>query len=137
MAAKRRWFSPGSCSSQRQRGFPMPLGQDETREASGRPLRPTMAQSFPIFVHPARSDMGARGVVSLFGQTFVNPIGAGVYAPNRPQASYGIAGQYVDHTIFWAQQTIPTTIPMGPLTSPAELAALLGIVNVQAALRVY
>lgn len=134
--ATRRWFRPASCNSQRQRGFPMPLGDDETRAAAGRPFRQVPMQSGPIFVQPQRNDLGAAGVVTVMGQIATNPIGAGICVPNRPQYSYGIAAQYIQGVMFWAQQTIPTTIPMGPLTSPAEMAALLGTVNVQAAVRV-
>lgn len=133
--ATRSWFMPGSCSAQRQRGFPVPQAMDQTRKAAGAGLIQVMMQSFPIFVRPPRNTLGAAGAVANFGQVGTNPIGAGVYVPHRPQASYGIAGQYIDHTIFWASQTIPTSIPISGLTDPAVLAALLGSVNVQAAVR--
>lgn len=132
----RRFFCPSSVNAQRQRGFPMPLGADETRAFAGRPLRNDVPmQSGPIRVQPGRSDMGARGYVNIFGQVGTNPIGAGVVAMNRPQPFYGPAGEYVENTIFWVSQAIPTSIPQGPLVSPATMAALLGAVNVQAAVR--
>jgi hypothetical protein len=135
MPAKRAWFLPGVSAQQRQRGFPSPLNAQETRAANGAPLRQVPPFGGVVMAMPRRNDIGAAGYVPNFGRPLVNPIGAGIYAPNRPQASYGSAGQYVNHTIFWAQQTIPTTIPLGPLVSPQTLKALLGTVNVQAAVR--
>jgi hypothetical protein len=125
-------FQPGVDATQAQRGTPQPEGFDQMRN-------PPWSHRAPfggtIFCAPRRSDMGAAGYVSNFGLLFTNPIGAGIVAPNRPQASYGLAGQYIAHTIFWAQQTIPTSIQMGPLTSPDVMLALLGTVNIQAAMR--
>lgn len=131
-----RSFFPPPSPSRTQRGFPMPGGQPETRAAAGMPWPLVAPFGGVIMVQPRRSDMGAAGFVMNFGKVLTDPIGAGVVAPHRPQAYYGQAGQYIDHTIFWAQRTIPTTIPLGPLTTPAELQALLGRVNVQAAIRV-
>ncbi len=130
----RSWFRPASPAGG-QRGFGTPLGVRETRQAAGQPWPLMPGYGYAIPSQTSRSDMGADGTVNSFGKVLTNPIGAGVVACYRPQASYGMAGQYIDHTIFWASQTIPTTIPLGPLVSPQTLAALLGTVNVQAAVR--
>lgn len=134
MNGKRRWFSPGTVSSQRQRGFPMPLGAGEERNP---PWEQYGAFGGVWFGIPRRNDLGAAGFTPNFGTVFVNPIGAGVVALHRPQASYGLAGQYIEHIIFWAQQTIPTSVKLGALTTPQEMQALLGTINVQAAVRTY
>lgn len=70
-----------------------------------------------------------------FGQLSYNPIGAGVVATARPQASYGPAGQYEAGTIFWTAQDIPTSIALAGVLSPDQLNALLAN-NVKAAYRV-
>src|SRR5690348_9199441 len=116
--ASRAFFLPAQSAAQRQRGFPSPLNAQESRAAYGCYFRNVPPFGGRIMVQPRRNDMGAAGFVNNFGQVFVNPIGAGVVALNRPQASYGKAGEYINHTIFWSQQTIPTTIPLGPLVSP-------------------
>lgn len=132
---KRSWFAPEQCRSQAQRGYPMPLNGCETRAAAGQPWADMSGFGGSIAVMPRREDMGAAGFVQNFGKVLTNPIGAGVVALHRPQASYGVAGQYVAHTIFWASQTIPTSIPHGSLVSPQQMLDLLGTVNVQAAMR--
>jgi hypothetical protein len=75
---------------------------------------------------------GAAAFVPNFGTVFSNPIGAGVVAKYRPQASYGMAAQYAAEQLFWTAQAIPTNIPMQGLTDPAELKALLSTVDVTA-----
>lgn len=70
-----------------------------------------------------------------FGQLGSNPIGAGVVATARPQASYGPAGQYEAGTIFWTAQDIPTSVTLNGLLSPQQMAELLAG-NVKAAYRV-
>lgn len=130
----RTWFSPASPAG-RQRGYPQPLSPAQSYAAAGAvPPQPVMFGGV-ILVANRRSDMGAAGYAPVFGRVASNPIGAGIVAAHRPQPSYGVAGQYLDHTIFWAQQTIPTSVPFASLTGPAQLAALLGTVNVQAAVR--
>lgn len=131
----RAWFLPAVSAQQRQRGFPSPLNAEETRAANGAAFGNVPPFGGVVMAMPRRNDLGAAGFVPNFGRPLVNPIGAGVVALHRPQASYGSSGQYVDHTIFWATQTIPTTIPMGPLVSPQTMQALLGTINVQAAVR--
>jgi hypothetical protein len=135
MPSVRQFFRPAQVNRDAASGQPQPLAAQETRAGAGQAwnLQPGYGYALPSTT--GRSDMGAAGVVNSFGKVLTNPIGAGVVALHRPQASYGMAGQYIDHTIFWASRTIPTTIPLGPLTSPAVLEALLGTVNVQAAVR--
>ena len=129
MMGKRSWFLP---SNSGQRGFPAPLSQAQSRD----PAWPSMhGFGGVIQVHARRYSDGAAGFVPNFGKVLTNPIGAGVVANYRTQASYGPAGQYVNRAIWWASRTIPTSVNMNGLTSPAELAALLGNVNVQAVVR--
>jgi hypothetical protein len=93
-------------------------------------------QSRPFFVRGPRFSEGTQRDVPNVGQVYSNPIGAGVVARYRPQASYGQAAQYYAGTIWWTPQAIPTSVNLSGLTSPASLAALLGPMNVQAAVRV-
>jgi hypothetical protein len=79
---------------------------------------------------------GADAFVQNYGKVLYNPIGAGVQALSRPQASYGPSGQYIEGEIFWTSQVIPTSINLQSLTDPAELAALLDPLTVYAVARV-
>jgi hypothetical protein len=78
---------------------------------------------------------GAAAYVQNYGKVLTNPIGAGVVARYRPQASYGGAAQYRNGAIYWTSQAIPTSVNLQGLTRPQDLAAVLGPINVQAALR--
>jgi len=82
-----------------------------------------------------RQSYGAGGVAPQYGKVLTNPIGAGVVALHRPQASYGSAAQYVNGAIWWTSQAIPTTVNLQGLTRPQDLAAVLGPLYVQAAIR--
>lgn len=128
----RSWRNPLSIES-RQRGMPAPENAAQRRW-------PPFAMSAPfggsIMTQTRRYDLGAAGFVPNFGTVFANPIGAGVVCRYSLKPSYGPSGQYIHGTIFWASQTIPTSIRVSGLTGPAEMAALLGTVNVQAAVRV-
>lgn len=79
---------------------------------------------------------GANRYVPQTGYVLTNPIGAGVVAMQRPQASYGPAGEYIDGDIFWTSQSIPTSVGLAGLVSPEQLEALVGTMNVQAMVRV-
>jgi hypothetical protein len=132
--ARRAYFLPAQSPAQAQRGFPAPLNQTETRAAYGQPFGNVAPFGGKILVQPRRRDLGASGYVPNFGKPFSNPIGAGVVALNRPQPSYGISSEYIAHALFWSSQTIPTTIPMGPLVSRDTMQALLGTINIKAVL---
>ena len=137
MTSKRSWFRPASPQSL-SRGMPTPMAQTQTRRAAGDPrfdVPPAPDAGYHV-AHNRRSSMGMAGVAPQYGKVFYDPIGNGVVATHRPQSSYGMSGQYMNHAIWWSQQTIPTTIPLGPLTSASELEALLGTVNVQAVVNV-
>jgi hypothetical protein len=78
---------------------------------------------------------GAAAAVQNFGKVTVNPIGAGIFAEFRPQASYGVSSEYHNGQIWWTPQNIPTSIPTQSLTSVEDLSAALGPVLSQAAIR--
>jgi hypothetical protein len=78
---------------------------------------------------------GAPAYVPNFGYVLTNPIGAGVVARYRTQASYGPAAQYANGAIWWTSQVVPTSINLQGLTNPDELAQLLDSVTVQAVVR--
>jgi hypothetical protein len=86
----------------------------------------------PFYVHTRGFSRGANAYVPNFGKVLTNPIGAGIVALSRPQASYGPSGRYENAAIWWVSQDIPTTIGLQGLTDPNTLSALLGQVSVQA-----
>lgn len=115
------------------RGYGDPLSPRQGRRGWG----PGPAKSGrPVDVlAPWWSGHVADRTVHNFGKVLTNPIGAGVVARYRPQASYGPAGTYANGQIFWTSQAIPTTINLQGLTDPAALAAVLGPIRVQAVVR--
>lgn len=128
------WLFPASPASQ-QRGFAEPQNALEHRPPGAMPNVPPIYGEVGYNWTPYYS-RGAAAYVPITGKVLTNPIGAGVVALHRPQASYGPGGEYIDHQIWWTSQAIPTSVGMQGLTNPADLAALLGQVNVQAAVRV-
>ena len=80
-------------------------------------------------------DRGAAAYVPNFGKVLVNAIGAGIFAPYRTQPSYGPAAQYANGAIWWTSQVIPTSLNLAGLSSPDELDAILGDLQVQAVVR--
>lgn len=90
----------------------------------------------PHYVRGPDYSKGTARDVPNYGKVLTNPIGAGVVALFRPQASYGQAAQYYNGAIWWTPQAIPTSIPTQGLTSPAAMRELLGDLYVQAAVRV-
>jgi len=80
-------------------------------------------------------DRGAAAVVQNYGKVLENPIGAGIVALSRPQASYGGAAQYDYGALWWTSQAIPTSINLQGLTDPEALNEILGSVAVQAVVR--
>lgn len=122
---------PGS----QQRGFPSPTNRAQ-RRPEGSMDAVAVQYGYSIPTTRGRSDMGARGVVQNFGKVLTNPIGAGVVALHRPQASYGGAAQYVAGWDFWSSQSIPTTVNLQGLTRPEVLEAVLSQIEVQGVVRV-
>lgn len=122
-------------NSGQQAGQPAPTNAEQARPRGSMPnLVPQSGAPIPVWT-PYYS-RGAAAYVQNFGKVLANPIGAGVVANHRPQASYGPAAQYFDSTIWWTSQAIPTSVNLQGLTGPEVLAAVLGQVNVQGALRV-
>jgi hypothetical protein len=131
---RRSWFRPGSPQSS-ARGMPRPQNPAERRQPGEIALT---IEPFGSHVDRASIEFsrGAPGVVQTSGLVLTNPIGAGVVATHRPQASYGPSGQYIAGEIWWTSQVIPTSVPLIGLSSPQVLAAILGPVNVQGVVRV-
>ena len=134
-AKGRRSFWKPAAPSNAQRGMPEAENPDQARPAGSMPNIPATG-GLPLEVYTPYFSRGAGAYVENYGKVLVNPIGAGVQVLDRPQASYGPSSEYYNGVIWWTSQAIPTSIPMSSLTSPEELAALLGAMNVQAAMRV-
>jgi hypothetical protein len=117
-----------------QRGYGAP-GAPEQRRPRGSMPNAVVASGRAVEVWTPYYDRGAAAYVQNFGKVLTNPIGAGVVNKYRPQASYGPAAQYNNGIIFWTSQGIPTSVNLQGLTSPDVLAAVLGPVNVLAAIR--
>lgn len=120
-------FGPG----QSQSGFPAPEGpgQETVRDVQPLPFGGSWMQYTPYF------SRGAAAYAPNFGIVTSNPIGAGVVAAQRPQASYGPAAQYENGALWWTSQDIPTSINLQGLNSPEELAAVLSQETVYAVVR--
>ena len=129
----RAWQNPEAPASG-QRGFPSPLAFFQRRPKGSMPNKPPVFGGVGYNYTPEYS-RGAEAYVPITGKVLYNPIGAGIYAPYRTQASYGPSGQYADGAIWWASQTIPTSVNLNGLTSPDELAALLDNIQIQAVVR--
>lgn len=128
---RRSWFRP---SQGGQRGFPEPENAAQRRPAGSIPQGPAPnGLNDPVWT-PYYS-RGAAAYVQNYGKVLVNPIGAGIVAKYRPQASYGPAAQFINGVAFWTAQGTPTSVPTQGLNSPDELEAILGTINVQAAVR--
>lgn len=127
----RSWASPVRDA---QRGFPTPNDPNQRRP---RGLMYAIAKMFGgVYQHETPYyDRGAAAFVPNFGYVLTNPIGAGVVALHRPQASYGGAAQYANGALWWTSQAIPTSINLQGLTTPNELNDLLDSVQVQAVVR--
>ncbi len=130
---RRSWFRPSSPQGG-QRGFPAPLNVAQSRPVGSMPNVPD-ASGLPEFVETPYFSRGTAAFVPNYGKVLTNPIGAGVVAMHRPQASYGPAATYADGAIWWTSQAVPTTVNLQGLTDPAALAALLGPIKVQGVVR--
>ena len=116
------------------RGFPAP---DSPNQRRPRGLMSAIVEMFGgVYQHETPYyDRGAAAFVPNFGKLLYNPIGAGVVAKYRPQASYGGAAQYANGALWWTSQAIPTSINLQGLTTPDELNDILNSVEVQAVVR--
>lgn len=117
-----------------QQGFPAPEDAAQARPAGSMPNEPPIFGGVIQHYTPYYS-RGAAAFVPNFGYMLTNPIGAGIVALHRPQASYGGAAQYENGALWWTNQIIPTSTHLQGLTNPAELEALLGTLNVEAVVR--
>jgi hypothetical protein len=131
---RQTWLAPDGENGD-QRGFPSPLSFFQRRPAGSMPAVPPVS-GLPSWAPTMRQSYGAEGVSPQYGKVLSNPIGAGVVARYRPQASYGSAAQYVNGVIWWTSQGVPTSVNLQGLTDPRVLEAVLGPINVQAAVRV-
>jgi hypothetical protein len=120
--------------AERQRGFPSPQNALEARPAGSMPNVPSIFGGV-IETYTPYFSRGLAAFVPTFGKVLTNPIGAGIYAPYRTQASYGPPAQYANGAIWWTSQAIPTSVRLSGLTDPAILAELVGMTNVQAMVR--
>lgn len=128
------WLFPASPRSL-QAGQPEPYGALQMRPPGSMPNKAPI-DGITDFNWTPEYSRGADAFVPQTGYVLTNPIGAGIVAMQRPQASYGPAGQYVDGDIFWTAQSIPTTVELSGLLGPEQVAALVGNMNVQAMVRV-
>jgi hypothetical protein len=117
-----------------QQGMPGPLSPNQRRPAGTWGAGPPQ-YGLPIMVYTPYYDRGAAAYVPNYGKVMYNPIGAGVVAQYRPQASYGKAAQYANGALWWASQAIPTTVNLQGLTDPRTLAAMLGPIKIQGVVR--
>lgn len=130
----RSWLFPSQPASE-QRGFPDPGNYIQERPAGSMPnVAPIYGNRIPVWT-PYYS-RGAAAIVNNYGKVLTNPIGAGIVANYRPQASYGPAAEYHNGAIWWTNQAVPTSVGMQGLATPGVLASLLGMINVQAVVRV-
>lgn len=124
------WLNPGV-----QAGQPEPLNALQHRPPGSMPNEAPIYGEVGYNWTPEYS-RGAGAYVPITGKVLTNPIGAGVVAMQRPQASYGPSGEYVDHAIWWHSQAVPTTVDLNGLLSAEQVEALVGSMSVQAMVRV-
>lgn len=130
-----RSFFDAATPSGEQRGFPTPGNVGQQRPPGSMPNEvPIYGQNIEVWT-PYYS-RGADAFVQNYGKVLTNPIGAGIVAMNRPQASYGPAGEYHNGAIWWTSQAVPTSVGLQGLSDPRVLQALLGNMSVQGVVRV-
>lgn len=131
----KRSFFPQAAGASAQRGMPAPENQCQARPAGSMPNRPPVYGE-AIEVYTDYYSRGAAAFVQNYGKILTNPIGAGIAVNHRPSASYGQSAQFVNGSIWWTSQAVPTSVGLQGLTSPQVLAALLGRMSVEAVVRV-
>lgn len=118
-----------------QRGTPSPENALQHRPPGSMPNRPRIFGGvYQKYTEPY--SRGAAAYAPNFGKVLENPIGAGIVAIHRPKASYGKPAEYINGIAFWTSQTVPTSIHLQGLATPEEMEALLGNMNVEAAVRI-
>lgn len=130
----RSWMNP-SAPADEQRGFPAPQNNGQRRPAGSMSNVPPVS-GLPIAVETPYYDRGAAAFVQNYGKVLYNPIGAGIVALNRPQASYGQSSEYVNGSIWWTSQAVPTTVNLQGLVDPDALASIIDGINLEAVVRV-
>lgn len=130
----RSWFRPTNGVAQAQRGFPSPQNKAQ-RIPAGTRRNPPLFPATPVYVETPYYSRGTAAFVPNVGKVLSNPIGGGIAAGFRPQASYGGAAQYFNGALWWTSQAIPTSLNLQGLTDPAALNEQLGSVLVQAVVR--
>lgn len=118
-----------------QAGQPEPLSSLQHRPPGSMPNEAPIFGGVYQHYTPYYS-RGAAAYVPVTGKVLTNPIGAGVVAMQRPQASYGPAGEYHAGQIFWTSQSVPTSVDLNSLLSAEQVEALVGSMSVQAMVRV-
>lgn len=128
------WLFPANPRS-RQTGQPEPLSALQHRPPGSMPNVPPVFGEVGYNYTPEYS-RGADAYVPITGKVLTNPIGAGIVAMQRPQASYGPAAEYINGAIWWTSQAVPTSVDLNGLLSPEQVQALVGNMSVQAMVRV-
>ena len=129
----RTFFGVGT-GANAARGYPSPEAPAQRRPPGS--MNPGPQPWGGVYQHyTPYYDRGAAAYVPNFGKVTENPIGAGIYAPYRPQASYGSAAQYANGALWWTSQAIPTSINPQSLTDPEQLADILSSLQIQAVVR--
>lgn len=128
------WLFPSSPRSG-QSGQPEPLSALQHRPPGSMDAVPPIYGQVGYNWTPDYS-RGAAAYVPITGKVFTNPIGAGIVALQRPQASYGPPGEYQHGGIWWTSQAVPTSVDLNGLLSPEQVEALVGSMSVQAMVRV-
>lgn len=118
-----------------QAGQPEPLSALQHRPPGAMPNDPPIFGGVDYNWTPEYS-RGAGAYVPITGKVLTNPIGAGIVAMQRPQASYGPSGEYHAGQIFWTSQSVPTSVDLNGLLSAEQVEALVGSMSVQAMVRV-
>lgn len=131
---RRSWFRPASPRGGQQ-GYPAPLNAAQHRPDGTMDNYDYTQSGLPVEVWTPYFSRGTAAWVPNYGKVLTNPIGGGVQALHRPQASYGGAAQYENGALWWTSQAIPTTINLQGLTNPSVLGDQLGDVLVQAVVR--
>lgn len=119
----------GIAQGQVMRGTPGFAAPYQRRQIAG---PGTAIKGTPVYLHSRPYSRGAGAFSPKFGVLNINPIGAGVYAPFKLPVIAGPGARYEFGAIWFAPQTIPTTVHMSPTMSAESLNALLSTSQVSA-----
>lgn len=131
---RRTWLRPATATGGAQ-GFPAPLGAAQGRPAGSMDNRDYVQSGLPVEVWTPEYSRGTAAWVPNYGKVLTNPIGAGIMANYRTQASYGGAAQYENGALWWTSQAIPTSVNLQGLTDPQVLSDILGSIYIQGVVR--